>query len=127
MSNIRQVFNYNIPTENKFTALSKPNTKSDTDDQINVENVNSASQMQKTPKGDKQSILIGDSQVRNILKNFCPDSKRKTVHCYPNINAENAATNTTGILGAVDKSDKDATVIVNLGSYDVLKCQTKHI
>ena len=83
--------------------------------------------MQKTPKGDKQSILIGDSQVRNILKNFCPDSKRKTVHCYPNINTENAATNTSGILGAVDKSDKDAAVIVNIGSYDVLNCQTKHI
>ena len=127
VSDIRQELKYNIPTDNRFTALSKSNTKNDTDDQIDVENANSASQMQKTPKGDKQSILIWDSQVRNILKNFCPDSKRKTVHCYPNINTENAATNTSGILGAVDKSDKDATVIVNIGSYDVLNCQTKHI
>ena len=118
---------YNIPTENKFTALSKSNTKNDTNDQTNVENANTASHLQNTPRGDKQSILIGDSQVRNILKNFCPDSKRKTVHCYPNINAENAATNTTGILSPVSKSDEDATVIVNIGSYDVLKCQTKHI
>ena len=127
VSDIRQELEYDIPTDNRFAALSKPNTKNDTDDQTNVENANSASQMQKTPKGDKQSILIGDSQVRNILKNFCPDSKRKTVHCYPNINTENAATNTSGILGAVDKSDKDAAVIVNIGSYDVLNCQTKHI
>ena len=127
VSDIRLELKYNIPTEKSFTALSESNTKNDTDDQINVENANSASQMQKTTRGDKQSILIGDSQVRNIVKNFCPDSKRKTVHCYPNINVENAADNTSGILGAVSKSDNDATVIVNIGLYDVLKCQTKHI
>ena len=50
VSDIRQELKYNIPTENSFTALSKSNTKNDTDDQINVENANSASQMQKTPR-----------------------------------------------------------------------------
>ena len=80
VSDIRQEQKYNIPTENRFAALSKSNTKNDTDDLINAENANSALQMQKTPRGDKQSILIGDSQVRNILNNFCPDSKRKTIH-----------------------------------------------
>ena len=54
---------------------------------------------------NNQSILIGDIQVRNITKNFCPNSKNKIVHCYPHIDACNATDKTTGILGVVQNSE----------------------
>ena len=52
---------------------------------------------------NKQSIIIGYVQVKNIAKSFCPKPNNKIVHCYPHIDACNAANNTIGILIEVKK------------------------
>ena len=123
VSEMRQETNYTIPTENSFAVLSEINSDNNHD---NPEARKNGSDKPINAKC-KQSILIGDRQVRCLAKNFCPESKKKIVNCYPNITVKSAVNKNTGILSTVIKSEENATVIVNLGSYDVLNCQTKDI